>query len=146
MASLRANVERMVDSWYREGRVDRLEMIRDITIFCELWIERAIRASTESSAAPEGPQIACDHCSQGVMDLDNPHLRGSCSCECHRDPDLIATALIRANGALFRGSLLSDRIEAFRAQIARFLREAPIPAHARGRAGAAPAPTKETQT
>ena len=26
---------------------------------------------------------ACDRCSQGVMDSTNPHLLGTCSCECH---------------------------------------------------------------
>lgn len=29
-------------------------------------------------------QMACDRCSQGVMDSDNPHLHGICQCNCHR--------------------------------------------------------------
>jgi hypothetical protein len=28
-------------------------------------------------------QKACDRCTQGVMDVDNPHLHGLCSCPCH---------------------------------------------------------------
>jgi hypothetical protein len=31
------------------------------------------------------PQVpACDRCSQGVMDSTNPHLLGTCDCDCHR--------------------------------------------------------------
>lgn len=29
-------------------------------------------------------QVACDRCTNGVLDQDNPHLHGRCSCECHR--------------------------------------------------------------
>lgn len=29
------------------------------------------------------PQKACDRCTRGVMDSDNPHLRGECGCSCH---------------------------------------------------------------
>jgi hypothetical protein len=28
-------------------------------------------------------QTACDRCTLGVMDADNPHLHGLCECECH---------------------------------------------------------------
>jgi hypothetical protein len=28
-------------------------------------------------------QVACDRCTQGVMDSTNPHLTGECGCECH---------------------------------------------------------------
>ncbi len=33
--------------------------------------------------SPQSP--ACDRCSQGVMDAENPHVWGECDCECH-DP------------------------------------------------------------
>lgn len=29
------------------------------------------------------PQVACDRCTQGVMDQGNPHLHGRCPCPCH---------------------------------------------------------------
>lgn len=32
------------------------------------------------------PQIACDRCTQGVMDSTNDHLLGKCSCKCHGNP------------------------------------------------------------
>lgn len=32
-------------------------------------------------------QKACDRCTQGVMDADNPHLHGLCRCPCH--PEVI---------------------------------------------------------
>lgn len=28
-------------------------------------------------------QLACDRCTQGVMDATNPHLHGTCPCPCH---------------------------------------------------------------
>ena len=31
-------------------------------------------------------QTACDNCSLGVMDADNAHLRGACTCSCHPRP------------------------------------------------------------
>lgn len=31
-------------------------------------------------------QLACDRCTQGVMDSTNPHLLGTCACPCHQDP------------------------------------------------------------
>ena len=31
-------------------------------------------------------QIACDRCTQGVMDAGNPHLFGACRCACHPKP------------------------------------------------------------
>jgi hypothetical protein len=35
---------------------------------------------------------ACDSCTQGVMDADNPHLYGDCGCRCHwhHQPSLYA--------------------------------------------------------
>lgn len=30
------------------------------------------------------PQTACDRCSAGVMDSENPHMWGDCGCECHK--------------------------------------------------------------
>lgn len=32
-------------------------------------------------------QLACDKCTVGVMDGDNPHLTGRCSCDCHTEPE-----------------------------------------------------------
>lgn len=32
-------------------------------------------------------QVACDRCTQGVMDATNPHLRGLCQCPCHTVKD-----------------------------------------------------------
>lgn len=32
-------------------------------------------------------QTACDRCTQGVMDQDNPHLHGLCKCPCHSGID-----------------------------------------------------------
>jgi hypothetical protein len=34
---------------------------------------------------PKTPQLACDRCSVGVMDADNPQLHGLCTCHCHGD-------------------------------------------------------------
>ena len=31
---------------------------------------------------------ACDRCTQGVMDATNPHLLGTCECECHNESDV----------------------------------------------------------
>ena len=31
-------------------------------------------------------QVACDRCTQGVMDSTNPHLNGACKCQCHEAP------------------------------------------------------------
>jgi hypothetical protein len=28
-------------------------------------------------------QVACGRCTQGVMDADNPHYGGRCTCPCH---------------------------------------------------------------
>jgi hypothetical protein len=33
-------------------------------------------------------QVACDRCTQGVMDSTNPHLLGTCPCSCHLRPEL----------------------------------------------------------
>lgn len=33
--------------------------------------------------ATKAVQRACDRCTQGVMDADNPHLWGLCKCPCH---------------------------------------------------------------
>lgn len=58
-------------------------------------------------------QIACDKCSQGVMDATNPHVRGTCKCACHtsaasmsstpRTDGAIGSAGIRYDGALAAG-------------------------------------------
>ncbi len=47
-------------------------------------------------------QVACDRCSQGVMDTLNDHWRGLCRCECHsRQPELTITPT----------AVLVDRVE-----------------------------------
>jgi len=40
-----------------------------------------VKAKRERRA--ELVQVACDRCTQGVMDATNPHLLGTCSCPCH---------------------------------------------------------------
>jgi hypothetical protein len=38
------------------------------------------------------PQVACDRCSQGVMDTTNDHWLRLCRCECHsQQPELART-------------------------------------------------------
>jgi len=32
---------------------------------------------------PGARQVACDRCSQGVMDATNDHAHGRCRCDCH---------------------------------------------------------------
>jgi hypothetical protein len=51
-----------------------------------------------SAVGASMPQLACDRCSYGVMDSTNPHLLGTCSCECHAGaskPEPHPEALIR---------------------------------------------------
>jgi hypothetical protein len=38
---------------------------------------------TESHSVTRTVQRACDRCTQGVMDANNPHLWGACLCPCH---------------------------------------------------------------
>lgn len=37
-------------------------------------------------------QVACDRCTQGVMDATNHHLHGRCRCPCHGPPLVEAVA------------------------------------------------------
>jgi hypothetical protein len=53
------------------------------------------------------PQVAaCDRCSQGVMDAENPHLWGGCMCHCHQ---AIPSFADRQSLAWERVQLLLDR-------------------------------------
>jgi hypothetical protein len=38
------------------------------------------------SLAARSIQVACDRCSQGVMDATTPHMLGTCPCSCHLRP------------------------------------------------------------
>jgi hypothetical protein len=46
---------------------------------------------TTTSTVTGKRQIACDRCTQGVMDADQPgwpgndHLYGRCTCDCHQE-------------------------------------------------------------
>lgn len=39
--------------------------------------------SLGASPEPRPQSPACDRCSQGVMDAENPHMWGDCRCVCH---------------------------------------------------------------
>jgi hypothetical protein len=74
-----------------EGRVRELESALDdaeerVSALYAAAVEAraALAAETEGSAPAGRVQVACDRCTQGVMDSTNPHINGACKCACHR--------------------------------------------------------------
>ena len=49
-------------------------------------VRRPGAAQPAGAVEARGPvaQTACDRCTLGVMDANNPHLCGACDCECHQ--------------------------------------------------------------
>jgi hypothetical protein len=68
-AYVRAFTECLLAGYPTRTAVEIAERARDAT---------ELRAETMRPR----PQLACC-CTQGVMDADNPHLWGECSCTCH---------------------------------------------------------------
>lgn len=53
------------------------------------WVESNTPMNWDAQAKRElgltTVQVACDICTLGVMDGDNPHFHGKCNCECHHN-------------------------------------------------------------
>lgn len=51
--------------------------------YCGKYCRCTPEPKTVQTVEPSLVQIACDSCTLGVMDADNPHLTGKCNCKCH---------------------------------------------------------------